>query len=71
VTIRLLMQVRRDHDGRLGGQVIPAGSDTMHGFSGTLELLKVLEDLVLPDSEDDGPKEAVQAEGDDPSCSRP
>ena len=77
MTIRLLMQVKRDTDGRLGGQVTPAGSDTMHGFSGTLELLKVLEELVLPDSEVDGPKEvdglkeAVQAEGDDPSCSQP
>ena len=71
MTIRLLMQVKRDIDGRLGGQVTPAGSDTMHGFSGTLELLKVLEELVLPDSEVDGPKEAVQAEGDDPSCSQP
>ena len=32
------------------------GSDEMHGFSGTLELLKVLEELVLPDSEDERPK---------------
>jgi hypothetical protein len=64
VTVRLLMQVTRDNDGRLGGQVIPVGSDTTHGFSGTLELLKVLEELVLPDSEDDMPKEP-QIPGDD------
>jgi hypothetical protein len=64
VTVRLLMQVTRDNDGRLDGQVIPAGSDEMHGFSGTLELLKVLEELVLPDSEDEAPKEP-QLSGDD------
>ena len=57
MTVRLLMQVARDNDGRLGGQVIPVGSDKMHGFSGTLELLKVLEDLVLPDTEYDALKE--------------
>jgi hypothetical protein len=64
VTVRLLMQVIRDNDGRLGGQVSPVGSDEMHGFSGTLELLKVLEELVLSGSEDDGPKEP-QLPGDD------
>ena len=64
MTVRLLMQVSRDNDGRLGGQVIPVGSDEMHGFSGTLELLKVLEDLVLPDGDDDGP-EGPDSPGDD------
>jgi hypothetical protein len=65
VTVRLLMQVTRDNDGRLGGQVIPVGSDEMHGFSGTLELLKVLEELVLPDSEDEAPKESQLSGNDD------
>jgi hypothetical protein len=64
VTVRLFMQVSRDNDGRLGGQVFPVDSDKMHDFSGTLELLKVLEDLVLPDSEDDALKQP-QIAGDD------
>jgi hypothetical protein len=59
------MQVTRDNDGRLGGQVIRDGSDEMHGFSGTLELLKVLEELVLPDSEDEAPKEPQLPGNDD------
>jgi hypothetical protein len=57
------MQVSRDGDGRLDGQVIVVGGARAHGFSGMLELLKVLEDLVLPDSNGDVP--AVLAEGDD------
>lgn len=57
MTIRLLIRVSRGKDGRLGGEVVPVGSDTPHGFSGTLELLKVLEDLVMPDGDDDVPTE--------------
>lgn len=64
MTVRLLMQVSRDNDGRLGGQVIPVGSAETHGFSGMLELLKVLEDLVLPDGDADVP-EGPHSPGDD------
>jgi hypothetical protein len=70
VTVRLLIQVSRDDEGRLGGQVVPVGSDTMHGFSGTLELLKVLEDLVLPDN-NDVPKEPHIAGDEDRPCTVP
>jgi hypothetical protein len=62
VTVRLLMQVSRGNDGRLGGQVLLAGSNASYDFSGTsnasydfsgtLELLNVLESLVLPDGDD-------------------
>lgn len=45
--VRLLMRVERDTDGRLTGEIIPSGELTSYGFSGTLEMLKVLEDLVL------------------------
>lgn len=46
------MQVSRGNDGRLGGQVLLAGSNGLYDFSGTLELLNVLESLVLPDDDD-------------------
>lgn len=52
MTVRLLMQVSRGNDGRLGGQVLLAGSNALYDFSGTLELLNVLEGLVLPDGDD-------------------
>jgi hypothetical protein len=44
--MRLVMQLERDSDGRLCGQITRDGADTSLGFSGTLEMLKVLEDLV-------------------------
>ena len=44
----LFVQVSRDPDGRLNGNVVPRGSSTCRSFSGTLELLKVLEDFVIP-----------------------
>jgi hypothetical protein len=44
------MDVSRDTDGRLSGELVSAGTAAPHGFCGTLELLKVLEDLVLPES---------------------
>jgi hypothetical protein len=44
--MRLVMQLERDTDGRLCGQITCEGTVTSLGFSGTLEMLKVLEDLV-------------------------
>jgi hypothetical protein len=46
--MRLVMQLERDTDGRLCGQITSEDEDaiTSLGFSGTLEMLKVLEDLV-------------------------
>ncbi len=49
----LFVQVSRDPDGRLKGNVVPAGSAMSRSFSGTLELLRVLEDIVIPVSGDD------------------
>ncbi len=44
--MRLVMQLERDTDGRLCGQITGEDTVTSLGFSGTLEMLKVLEDLV-------------------------
>jgi hypothetical protein len=46
--VDLFVQVSRDPEGRLNGNVIPRGSSTRRSFIGTLELLKVLEDFVIP-----------------------
>jgi hypothetical protein len=44
--MRLVMQLERDTDGRLCGQIAREDAVNSLGFSGTLEMLKVLEDLV-------------------------
>jgi hypothetical protein len=44
--MRLVMQLERDTDGRLCGEITREDAVTSLGFSGTLEMLKVLEDLV-------------------------
>ena len=44
--MRLVMQLERDTDGRLCGEIPREGAVTWLGFSGTLEMLKVLEELV-------------------------
>jgi hypothetical protein len=44
--MRLVMQLERDTDGRLCGQITREGTITSLDFSGTLEMLKVLDDLV-------------------------
>jgi hypothetical protein len=48
--IRLLVDVIRTPDGRLEGRICPGSSDAGHDFSGVLELLKVLEDLLDADA---------------------
>jgi hypothetical protein len=45
--VDLFVQVSRDQDGRLNGNVVPGGLGTARSFSGTLELLRVLEDLLV------------------------
>jgi hypothetical protein len=46
--VDLFVQVSRDHNGRLNGNVVvPAGLGVARSFSGTLELLRVLEDLLV------------------------
>jgi hypothetical protein len=44
--VRLLVDVTRTPDGRLEGRISLGSSDPEHTFSGVLELLKVLEDLL-------------------------
>ena len=46
VAMRLVMQLERDTDGRLSGEISREGAVTPLDFSGTLEMLKVLEELV-------------------------
>lgn len=44
--MRLVVQLERDTDGRLCGEITHEGTVTSVGFSGTLEMLKVLEALL-------------------------
>ena len=44
--MRLVMQLERDTDGQLSGEISREGAVTPLDFSGTLEMLKVLEELV-------------------------
>jgi hypothetical protein len=44
----LFVQISRDQNGRLEGSVATRGSGAPRSFSSTLELLKVLEDVVIP-----------------------
>jgi hypothetical protein len=41
-----MLDVNRAQDGRLEGRVVLAGTNTWRAFSGVLELLKVIEELV-------------------------
>ena len=47
--VELIMQVTRSEDDRLSGNVRDADSAGARDFSGTLELMRVLEDLVPAD----------------------
>jgi hypothetical protein len=49
VTIDLVMRVARDDRDRLNGIVRLAPDADAHAFSGTLELMRVLEELVPAD----------------------
>ena len=44
--VRFTLDVNRTQDGRLEGRVVLDGTDTRRPFSGVLELLKVIEELV-------------------------
>jgi hypothetical protein len=45
-TTQLLLEVSRNADGRLEGQLRPDAASRWTSFSGVLELLKVLEELL-------------------------
>jgi len=44
--LSLLVDVARSSDGRIDGQIRTSTTGASHPFSGVLELLKVLEDLL-------------------------
>jgi hypothetical protein len=44
--VRLILDVNRTQDGRLEGRVVLDGTNIKRPFSGVLELLKVIEELV-------------------------
>jgi hypothetical protein len=46
VTIELILQVTRSAENRLSGTVRSGRDPELHHFSGTLELMRVFEDLV-------------------------
>jgi hypothetical protein len=46
VMIELILQVSRSAENRLSGTVRAGGDSELHHFSGTLELMRVFEDLV-------------------------
>jgi hypothetical protein len=45
-TLHLLVDIARSPEGRLEGRIRPDASEASSAFSGLLELLKVLEELV-------------------------
>jgi hypothetical protein len=56
MTVELVMRAARDEHDRLDGTVRRAGTAEVHRFSGTLELLRVLE-LLVPAGRDPRPEE--------------
>jgi hypothetical protein len=54
VAVDLLMQVIRGDDNRLSGTIRVRDGDDARSFSGTLELMRVFEDLVPIDRAGDG-----------------
>ena len=44
--MRLLVEIARSSDGRLEGQICTDAADPWRPYSGVLELLKVLEELL-------------------------
>jgi hypothetical protein len=49
VTVELVLQVERDEQNRLNGSVRVGSESRVHPFSGTLELMRVFEELVPAD----------------------
>ena len=52
VTVNLLLQVSRSADNRLSGTVQMTGGSDARAFSGTLELMRVFEELVPATTEE-------------------
>lgn len=49
MSVDLLLRVTRGEDNRLSGTVCNSGAGEAHSFSGTLELMRVFEELVPVD----------------------
>ena len=62
VTVELVLQVTRDEHNRLIGSV-RAGADDVRTFSGTLELMRVFEELVPADGGAGWARSAKSEEG--------
>jgi len=58
--LRLVLDIDRSADGRVEGFVHPGGAQAAMPFSGLLELLGALEELLLPD---EGAQRANEATG--------
>jgi hypothetical protein len=50
-TLRLVVEINRTSEGRLVGQMRTDATDPWRPYSGVLELLKVLEEFLDPDTE--------------------
>ena len=60
--LRLVLDIDRSADGRVEGFVHPVGAQAAMPFSGLLELLGALEELLLPDEGASGADEATGRE---------
>jgi hypothetical protein len=61
-TLQLLVEIDRTADGRLEGRIRPGAIEPWTAFSGVLELLKLLEELVEDDSSELPPDTAPNPE---------
>jgi hypothetical protein len=64
--MRLVLDIDRSADGRVEGSVHPVGAPAAVPFSGLLELLGTLEELLLP--KEGGPADEAKGAGEGRAC---